>query len=147
MYPGSSWCSEQQEKREQGPTDAQGSSTWMMVRTPVLWVWPRLPREVVESPSLQRFKNCMDTVLSYMLWMTLSGPGDLTVVPFKLTRSGILWSLVAQDLPGGVFSSGYESLKRGSALSNLHSLGHQKDKINLSVYFLNITIPGNSTVL
>ncbi|GAB0181578.1 hypothetical protein GRJ2_000623100 [Grus japonensis] len=29
--------------------------------------WDRLPREVVESPSLERFKTCLDTILCNLL--------------------------------------------------------------------------------
>ncbi|KFV84827.1 hypothetical protein N308_11158, partial [Struthio camelus australis] len=29
--------------------------------------WHRLPREVVESPSLEIFKTCLDTILGNML--------------------------------------------------------------------------------
>ena len=38
--------------------------------------WPRLPREVVESPSLEIFKPRLDKVLCSLLWVTLLGQGD-----------------------------------------------------------------------
>ena len=33
--------------------------------------WPRLPREAVESPSLEIFKTHLDKVLYSLLWVTL----------------------------------------------------------------------------
>jgi len=37
--------------------------------------WPRLPREAVESPSLEIFKTHLDAVLRSLLWVTLLGQG------------------------------------------------------------------------
>ena len=44
--------------------------------------WNRLPREVVESPSLEIFKACLDAYLGSLLWGTCFvrgvGPEDLS---------------------------------------------------------------------
>ena len=37
--------------------------------------WHRLPREAVESPSLETFKTRLDKVLCSLLWVTLLGQG------------------------------------------------------------------------
>jgi len=37
--------------------------------------WPRLPREAVESPSLEILKPQLDAVLGDLLWVTLLGQG------------------------------------------------------------------------
>ena len=37
--------------------------------------WPRLPREAVESPSLEILQPCLDAVLCSRLWVTLLGQG------------------------------------------------------------------------
>ena len=40
--------------------------------------WNRLPREVVESPSLEIFQPCLDKVLCSLLWVTLLRQGGWT---------------------------------------------------------------------
>jgi len=40
--------------------------------------WHRLPRDAVESPSLDIFKTCLDKVLCSLLWATLLRQGGWT---------------------------------------------------------------------
>jgi len=40
--------------------------------------WPRLPREAVESASLEIFQPCQDAVLCSLLWVTLLRQGGWT---------------------------------------------------------------------
>jgi len=40
--------------------------------------WPRLPREAVESPSLEIFRTHLDNILCSLLWVTLLRQGDWT---------------------------------------------------------------------
>ena len=57
--------------------------------------WNRLPREVVESPSLEIFKTRVDKVLCSLLWVTLLRQEDWTrwpaEVPSKPFQHVILW--------------------------------------------------------
>jgi len=54
--------------------------------------WPRLPREAVESPSLEIFKPHLDAVLCSLLWVTLLGQGVGLRDPHRsLPTPTILW--------------------------------------------------------
>ena len=61
--------------------------------------WTRLPREVVESPSLEIFKTRLDAVLCSLLWVTLLRQGGWTrwptEVPSKPEHSVILCDSVS----------------------------------------------------
>lgn len=57
--------------------------------------WNRLPTDLVESPSVEIVKSCLDTILSNMLWGTMLEQRGWTkqppVVPSNITHSAILW--------------------------------------------------------
>ena len=53
----------------------------------VMEPWPRLPREVVESPSLEIFKTCLDAVLCSLLWVTLLRQEGWTRWPTEVPSS------------------------------------------------------------
>ena len=58
----------------------------------VMEPWPRLPREVVESPSLETFKTRLDKVLWSLLWVTLLWQGGGLDDPQRsLPTPTILW--------------------------------------------------------
>ena len=61
----------------------------------VMEPWPRLPREAVESPSLEIFKTRPNVVLCSLLWVTLLRQGGWTRwptdVPSNHNHSVILW--------------------------------------------------------
>ena len=61
----------------------------------------RLPREAVESPSLEIFKPRLDAVLCSLLWVTLLGQGVWagwpTEVPSNPDHPVILWLLLSHN--------------------------------------------------
>ena len=60
--------------------------------------WPRLPREAVESPSLEIFQPRLDEVLCSLLWVTHRGPFQ----PQPFCDSVILFATgKCTSMPGG----------------------------------------------
>jgi len=57
--------------------------------------WHRLPREAVESPSLETLKSHLDKVLDNQFWVVLFEQGGWIrrppEVPSNLSQSVILW--------------------------------------------------------
>jgi len=62
--------------------------------------WPRLPREAVESPSLEIFQTHLDAVLCSLLWVTLLGQGGLD----RVTHRGPFQPLPSCDSVTGLGS-------------------------------------------
>ena len=57
--------------------------------------WPRLPREAVESPSLEIFQPWLDKVLCPLLWVTLLGQGVALGDPRGPCQPRPCWDSVA----------------------------------------------------
>ena len=66
---GFSWCYQPLQKWK---VPLRGAT---LLPVPVTEPWPRLPREAVESPSLEIFQTHLDAVLCSLLWVTLLGQG------------------------------------------------------------------------
>lgn len=45
-------------------------------------LWHRLPTDVMESPSLEIFKTCLDTILCFVVWDDPAGSGRLDQMVF-----------------------------------------------------------------
>ena len=60
-----------QTEAEEAPAEDEEELLPLRVTEP----WPRLPREAVESPSLEIFQTHVDAVLCSLLWVTLLGQG------------------------------------------------------------------------
>ena len=68
--------------------------------------WPRLPREAVESPSLEIFQPRLDKVLCRLLWVTLLGQGvglgdpqRSLPTPTMLGFCDSVWCLLLSNIP------------------------------------------------
>lgn len=69
MEPGSGWV------LPSDSTKGSGQKLMYMSKNFTVWMpkhWTRLPREVVESPSLEVFRRYLDTILNNLLWGTLA---------------------------------------------------------------------------
>ena len=82
--------------------------------------WNRLPREVVESPSLEIFKTRLDTVLCSLLWVTLLRQGGGLGDPQR--------SLPTPNVLGFCEEERWlqRTAKRGSELAFKDTLGKQQ---------------------
>ena len=71
MEPGSALCCQAMGKRQWAETDAQEIPEILAEYDFTVWVtldMNRLPREAVESPSLEILKKCLDAILCHVLW-------------------------------------------------------------------------------
>jgi len=64
--------------------------------------WSRLPREAVESPSLEIFQPHLDTVLCSLLWVTLLGEGVGLGDPQRVLPTPTMLGLEIEFIPPGV---------------------------------------------
>ena len=79
-----------------------------------------LPREVVESPSLEIFQTCLATVLCPLLWVTLLGQGVGLGDPQRsLPTPNILW--FCEIVPGRVHQESHADGEVGWALGQFSS--------------------------
>ena len=70
-FPSGGQRQDQRQWAQTGPQEvpSEHQETLLSVRVPEHW--HRLPREVVESPTLEILRSCQDTVLGNRLWVAL----------------------------------------------------------------------------